>query len=373
MDLWHLDPTKVYLNHGAYGACPKVVLAAQERWRIRMERQPSQFFARDVWEGLIGEALAPLASFVGARAEDLVFVENATVGTNSVLRSLRFEEGDELLTTTHAYGAVRSSLSFVAQRWGASVVATKIPFPCESEDEIVEAVLRGFSERTRLLVIDHIASDSALVFPVKRLAKEAKKRGVMVLVDGAHAPGHIPLDIPSFGVDWYTGNAHKWLYAPKGCAFLWTAPKWQAETHPLATSFGRLWDAGYQAEFLWQGTRDLSAWLSVVNALQFHKEMGGGRLMERNRTVAWEGAKELALAWEVPLPAPKEIFGSMVSIPIPWEGIDSDETRREKVRELWETKGIEIALTLCEGKGWARVSVAPYNDIGDFEQLALCG
>ena len=205
-DAFLLEPGAAHLNHGSYGATPRVVLAAAEAWRHRLELQTGRFMQREL-PGLLRKAASRLAAFLGARGEDLVFVDNATAGVNTVLRSLEFKPGDELLTTSHVYGAVRKAMHHVAMHAGAAVIEVPVPFPIASEDEIVTAVTQRFSAKTRLLVLDHITSPTALILPIARLAAAAKARGIAVLVDGAHAPGSLALDIPALGVDAYVGTA----------------------------------------------------------------------------------------------------------------------------------------------------------------------
>src|SRR5438477_4263646 len=216
---WMLDEKTIFLNHGSFGSCPRPVLEYQRALRERMERQPIQFLAREL-EGLLDEARGELAQFLGAAAEDLVFVPNATAGVNTVLRSLRFERDDELLVTDHEYNACRNALDSVAQFWGARVTVARVPFPLRTEEEIVEAVLGAATPRTRLALLDHVTSQTGLVFPIERLVMGLAERGIDTVVDGAHAPGMLPLDLRGIGAAYYTGNCHKWLCTPKGSGFL---------------------------------------------------------------------------------------------------------------------------------------------------------
>jgi isopenicillin-N epimerase len=235
--LWPLDPAVDYLNHGSFGACPTAVLETQSQLRLEMEREPCDFLSVTL-PGRLDVAREALGRFVGAEPASLAFVANATTGVNAVLRSLSFESGDEILATTHTYGACLKSLAYVAARTGARIVTAPLPFPTRGEDEIVQAILDRVTPRTRLALLDHITSPTALILPIKRLVGELKQRGVEVLVDGAHALGQIPLSLDDLGAAYYTGNAHKWLCAPKGAAFLHVRGDVQAPLHPTVISHG---------------------------------------------------------------------------------------------------------------------------------------
>lgn len=226
-----------FLNHGSFGACPKQVLEFQQRLRLQLEQEPLRFFGRE-WEPLLDDARSKLAAFMGADVQDLVFIPNATTGVNSVLRSLTFSPEDEILTTNHEYNACRNALDFVTSRTGAEVVVAKIPFPIDSPRQVVAAVIEQVSPKTRLALLDHVTSQTGLIFPIQKLVKELQQRGVDTLVDGAHAPGMISLNLQEIGATYYTGNCHKWLCAPKGAAFLYVRRDKQSEIRPLTISHG---------------------------------------------------------------------------------------------------------------------------------------
>ena len=370
IDNWHLDPSASFLNHGSFGACPIPVLKSQSKWRERMESQPCQFLARDVSEGLVEDSLKKVGLFVSARGEDMAFIDNATTGVNSVLRSMKFNPGDELVTTSHIYGAVKATMDFVATQTGSIVKEVKIPFPARSDEEIINHIESALNSNTKLLLIDHIASASATIFPVEEIAKMAHDKGVKVLVDGAHAIGQIDLDIPSLGVDWYVTNAHKWLYSPKGCALLWTSEELQKDTHPTVISWGYHGNEGYSSEFLWQGTRDFSPWLSVGAAIDFYKSFGEDDVKSYMHSLAWDSAEMLAGEWGVELGLNRGMFASMVPIPLPGYVKGEDEEMVEIVRTLWKKYKVEVAITAPSGYISARISAQIYNEKSDYERLA---
>ncbi|HKB78984.1 MAG TPA: aminotransferase class V-fold PLP-dependent enzyme, partial [Thermoanaerobaculia bacterium] len=299
---WLLDPDVVFLNHGSFGATPVDVLAKQDEYRARMEREPVRFLVREL-EPLLDAARADLARFVGADSDDLAFVPNATAGVNAVLRSLNFRSGDELLVTTQEYNACRNTLEFVAARSGAAVVVIDLPFPIASADSVVERIVARATPKTRLLLLDHVTSQTALVLPMQQIVAEMSARGIDTLVDGAHAPGMIPLDLRVLGAAWYTGNLHKWVCAPKGAAFLFARPDRRAVTRPIAISHGanspRTDRSRFHLEFDWTGTFDPTAWLCVADALRFIPSLVAGgwdEVMRRNHELAVQGRDIVAAA-----------------------------------------------------------------------------
>lgn len=384
---WTLDPAVAFLNHGSYGATPSPVLAAQQAWRDRMESEPVRFFSRDL-EPAMDAAREALGAFVGADPDDLAFVPNATAGFNTVLRSLRFAAGDELLTTDHAYNAAKNAMEYVAARDGASVVIAPVPFPCRDRDEVVEAVLAAVSPRTRLALLDHITSATALVLPIATLVAELAARGVETLVDGAHAPGQIPLDLARIGAAYYTANLHKWVCAPKGAGFLFVRRDRQASIRPLAISHGanspRTDRSRFRLEFDWTGTADQSAYLAVPDAIRFGDGLlpgGWSALRDRNHALALAGREVLHERLAIPAPAPEAMVGCMASVPLPVE----TEPGRVQGIELYDDPlhaalmrlGMQVMVTPWpqrpDGGPWrrlVRISAAAYNDLDQFRRLA---
>lgn len=380
--LWSLEPGVAYLNHGSFGATPTSVLNFQRELRDRIEQQPVRFFARQ-WEGAFDEARDAVAGFLGASPDDIAAVPNATAGVNTVLRSLRFDPGDELITTNHEYNACANALRHAADRAGARVVVARVPFPISSPDEVVAAVLEAVTPRTRLALFDHATSPTAIVFPVERIVRELRSRGVMSLVDGAHAPGMLPVDLDALGAEYYTGNLHKWVCAPKGAAFLHVRRDMQHLIEPLSISHGlnsqRADRSRFRVLFDWTGTCDPTAFLSVPEALAaVAAAVPGGwpEVMRRNRKLAIEARDLLCAALGVARPAPDEMLGSMASIPLaPGAGPDPAESPlfQDAIQTpLLERFGVEVPVI-----PWpepparlVRVSAQLYNTIDEYRVLA---
>jgi isopenicillin-N epimerase len=366
-DEWLLAAGHVFLNHGSFGATPRAVLAIQDAWRQRMEARPTGFMTYEL-PGALRAAAARLAACVGAAAEDLAFIDNATAGCNAVLNALIFAPGDEILITDHTYPAVRKAAAHVAARAGARVITAAVPFPLAGAREIVAAVAAALSPRTRLAVLDHVTSPTAVIFPVHELVALCRSVGARVLIDGAHAPGMLALDIPAMSADWYVGNCHKWLMAPKGSGFIWSAPARQAEIHPLAISHG--YGDGFLAEFDWTGTRDPSAWLAVPAAIDFHQRLGGEQLRARNAALAREAADLLAARWETGRGTPDALTGSMATVRLPLDLSATPEHAVALRATLYHEHRIETAISCFADHLWVRVSAQAYNRPADYQILA---
>jgi len=320
---WGLDPAITFLNHGAFGACPRAVRACQRQYQDQLELEPLRFMVREL-EPRLDHARGKLAQFIKAPVDDLVFVSNATAGVNAVLRSLSFKRGDELLTTSHVYNACRNVLNYVAERAGAKVVIADIPFPVRSNDEMIAPILAKVTGRTRIALLDHITSVTALILPVRELVQKLTALGVETLVDGAHAPGMIPLDLKSLGATYYTGNCHKWLCAPKGAGFLYVQRDRQAFIRPPVISHGantrRTDRSRFLVEFAWQGTGDPSAVLAVPDAIKFiGSQLPGGwaSVMKRNHELAAAARKILCEKLNIEPPCPTEFLGTLATIFLP--------------------------------------------------------
>ena len=360
-----LERGTVFLNHGSFGATPRVVLAAASRWQRRMEANPDRFM-REILPGALRSAAARLARFVGAAEKDLALVENATAGVNAVLRSLEFRAGDEIVSTTHGYNAVRQAIRFVCERTGAKSVEVGIDLPLRDFDSLLGSLEKRINRKTRLLVIDHISSPTGLIFPVKKIAALARSRGVPVLVDGAHAPGQIALDVGSLGVDWYTGNCHKWLFAPKGCAFLWARPRAQRGLHPLSIS--HFYKQGLAREFDWTGTRDFSAWLAIPEGISFLEGLNPVRARSYAHRLVADWAHRISEAWGEAVDAPAELHGSMMAVRLPKRLQRSDPARLMK--EILARPGAVVAINRIAGSLWLRMSAQVYHGADDCIRLS---
>ena len=378
---WTLDPRIDFLNHGSFGACPKPVLEAQTELRARMERQPLQFLARDL-EGLLDEARGDLARFIGADPDDLAFVPNATSGVNTVIRSLELEPGDELLTTDHAYNACRNALRWQERR-GAKVVVAAVPWPIAGPSQVVDAVLGAVTARTRLALLDHVTSPTGIIFPVEEIVGRLQERGIDSLIDGAHAPGMVPLDVRGIGAAYFTGNCHKWLCAPKGAAFLYVRRDRQQRIRPLTISHGanaaRTERSRFRLEFDWTGTDDPTPFLCIPHALRFLGSLfpgGWPDLIERNHALAVRGRKLLCEALRVEAPAPEEMLGSLASVPLPDAKGKMPLARgvfwHPLQRALLERHDIEVPVMPFPAlpRQLIRISAQAYNSEDQFARLA---
>jgi isopenicillin-N epimerase len=378
--MWGLAPGTVFLNHGSFGACPKPIQQMQTELRAAMEAEPVQFLWRR-YEERLEPSRRMLARFLGTAAKDLVFVTNATTGVNSVLRSVRLKPGDELLTTNHDYNACRNVLAEAAHRAGAKLVVAEVPFPLRSGEEIIEAVVRALTRRTRLAMIDHVTSNSALIFPMEQLISELEGRGVDVLVDGAHAPGMLPLNLSRLRPAYYTGNLHKWVCAPKGAAFLWAREDKQAQLQPAVISHGnntpRPGYSTFQDRFDWAGTFDPSPWMCVGPAIEWMGQLlpgGWTALREANHRLALEARRLLCKELKVEQPCPEHMLGAMATIPLParFQGIPKNGKIDPEQLQLHDKFRVEVPFVRAgqPERRYFRISAHAYNSRADYERLA---
>ena len=375
---WMLDPSVTYLNHGSFGACPVPVLEVQSELQRRLERQPFDLFARDGYR-LVDDARAALAAFLGARAADVAFVPNASTGVATIAAGLALEPGDKLLVTDHGYPACRNMLDHVAERTGAEVVQVHLPWPDVPEpDAVVTLIAEAVVERTKLVLIDHITSPTALVLPVAAIVAAVEARGVPVLVDGAHGPGSLDLDLDRIGASYYTGNCHKWLCTPKGSAFLHVRADRQPGLHPLVVSHGYTAPQGgvgrskFHLEFDWTGTDDPTAYLAIPAAIDFIRGLRDGGWPEHRRAnheLVMRGAEHVASALGIHWRPSPEYTGAMASFPL--SGDIPPPGQLDPLQEsLRAEDGIEVQVTQHGAQRVLRISAQAYNAEAQYELLA---
>jgi isopenicillin-N epimerase len=377
LEHWLLDPEITYLNHGTVGAPPRRVLQAQQALRDEMERQPSRFVLRELhghqpmpWrrESRLREAIGRVAPFLGCRPEDLVFVPNVTTGLNAVLRSVPLGPGDEVVITDLGYGAVALAAGVVTREHGATLRMVEMPYPPRDAGDVVAAIARALHSHTRLVVVDHVTAQSALVLPVAAIVAACHARGVPVLVDGAHAPGSIALDIPATGADWYAANLHKWAHAPRACGIVWARPEHQATLRHPVVSWGS--GLGFHAEFEYQATSDPTNYLAAPEGIALLREWGFDAVLSYMHGLSREAARLLTDRWGTTLEAADDMIGAMVTVPLPdGAGATADEAARLRTALLVEDR-IEVQLHAWRGRLWARVSAQVYNDRADITRLA---
>ena len=390
---WALDPTVTFLNHGSFGACMKATLEVQRGWRDKLEAHPVRFLSRDL-EDLLDWARSEIGAFTGAEPDDLALMPNATAGVNTVLRSLRFERGDEILATDHAYNACLNAVRFVAAQASARVVLARIPFPIESPDQAFDAVMAAVTPSTRLAMIEHVTSPTGLVLPIERIVAALGEKGVDVLVDGAHGPGMVPMKIKDIGPAYYVGACHKWICAPKGSAFLHVRRDRQAVIKPLSISSGandsRMDRSRFRLDFDWQGTIDPSAWLTIPAAIDGMGEMlpgGWPALIAINRQLAISARDMLAEALHTPVQAPSSMIGSMATLRLPGGPWPRAEVARRMCMIEAALRGRRLEVPLIpwpcpwlidsgdlpadtEFDLLVRISAQAYNYFGQYERLA---
>ncbi|MBM3405164.1 MAG: aminotransferase class V-fold PLP-dependent enzyme [Bacteroidetes bacterium] len=381
---WHLDAETVFLNHGSFGACPKPVLEKQQELRLQLETQPLRFFMRG-FEKQYFEAKEEVARFVHAANEDVVFVPNVTHGINTILRSLRFKPGDEILTTNQEYPANRHALNFLAGQTGVRIVIADLDFPVEGPERIIQAIMAKVSSRTRLALIDHITSPTGIILPVEEIINQLEKQGIDTLIDGAHALGMIPLDLQALGATYYTANGHKWLCSPKGSAFLYVRKDRQHLIHPLVISHAPASDphnpqSDFQLSFFWTGTNDPTPFLCMPEAIRFMGSLlpgGWDELMKTNRELTLQARREMCRILGIHLPCPDEMIGTLCALPIP----DGHDARKppyphnyiEPLQEkLYRDYHIEVPVIYWPEypRRVIRTATQIYNTIDQFIYLA---
>jgi isopenicillin-N epimerase len=357
-----LDPEITFLNHGSFGACPRGVFERYQAWQLELEREPVLFLARRI-DALLAEARAALGEYVGADPDDVVFVPNATSAVNVAAWPLGLSTGDEVLTTNLEYGALDLTWAHVCGDFGACYVRTPIPLPIDDEDELVETIWAGVGPRTRVLFLSHHTSSTAVTLPVGELCRRARERGIVTVIDGAHVPGHLPLNLRELDADFYAGNCHKWLCAPKGAGFLYVRRELQRDVHPLVFSWGYEGDdPSFAARHEQQGTRDPSAHLTVPYAIEWQREHRWDEVRARCHELARRAAVELGLEPVVPVTR-HDLYGQMVALRLP------DDAPPDLQARLFDEHRIEIPVSDRDSPRLIRASFQGYNDEADLERL----
>ena len=368
-DLFLLDPSVTFLNHGSFGATPKPVFREYQRWQRELENQPVEFLGRRS-TALLSEARAGLGKYLGTHGDNLVFTQNVTISLNIVARSLGLSPDDEVLTTDHEYGAIDRTWRFLSKERGFKYINQPISMPLTTQEEFIEDFWRGVTAHTRVICLSQITSPTAILFPLKEILQRARERGILTIVDGAHVPGQIPLNLDALGADFYGGNLHKWLCAPKGAGFLYARPAVQHLLKPLVVSWGYESETPSGSDFIdyneWWGTRDLAAFLSVPAAIEFQKENDWDSVREACHQLVREAQNGICeLTGLAPLHAPAgDWFRQMVAVPLP---ADTDLVRLKS--RLYDEFKIEVPLVAWNGSKLIRVSVQGYNSRRDINKL----
>ena len=373
--LFFLDPDVVFLNHGSFGATPRPVFEKYQAWQRELERQPVEFLGRRFID-LMRDARAALAAYVHTDADNLVYVPNATTGLNVVARSLPLKPGDEIVTTDHEYGALDRMWRFLCRRTDAIYNPQPIPLPVTTAEDFIERVWQGVTPRTRVLFLSHITSPTALIFPITELCRRARDAGIISIIDGAHAIGQIPLDMNAIGADFYASNAHKWLCAPKGSAFLYARPEAQHLVEPLVVSWGYEAEKPSASRFVdeqeWAGTRDIAAYLATPEAIRFCEAHHWDAVRARCHALARNARERIGALTGLPpiCPDSTDWYMQMVALPLPPIDMTKDAFGRVPLQaRLMDEFKIEVPIVVWNGKPYIRVSIQAYNTPEDVERL----
>ncbi len=377
---WMLERNTVFLNHGSFGATPILILEKQIEYRNRMEQEAVRFMIIEL-EDLLWKNKEQLAAFVGAKAKDLVFVPNATYGVNTVMNNLELKEGDEILTHNHAYGACWNAVQYYAEKSKAKLVVAEIPFPIKSEDELVEAFMKSVTPKTKFAMIDHVTSATGIIFPVKKITAALHEKGIEVLIDGAHAPGMLDLNIDDIGAEYYTGNCHKWICSPKGSALLHVREDKQKNFRSLIVSHTYDKNVGeklWSSHFFWPGTADFTAYACIGDSIDFMESVMGDwkNLRKHNHDLIVEGRKLLLNALGEEAPCPENMLGSLATVPLPIP-FKAPESNFNYIHPFWQKLMSEYHIqtpvfgwSRTNPRWWLRIAGQAYNSIEQIKYLA---
>lgn len=366
-----LDPEIHFLNHGSFGACPIPVFEAYQEWQRQLERQPVLFLGRQ-FDALLSESRTRLGEYLNAAAANLVYIPNATHGVNIIARSLRFQPGDEILTTNHEYGACDYTWEFICQKNGAVYIHQPIPLPARSSEEILELFWQGVTSRTKVIFLSHITSPTALCLPVEEICTRARQSGILTLIDGAHAPGQIPLSLDSLGADFYTGNCHKWMLCPKGAGFLYARPEVQSLIEPLIVSWGfhstpqTTLGSRFIDYLQWTGTKDPSAYLAVPAAIHFQQDHHWDEVRRACHTLLQSTIQRICTLFSLQsaYPLESDLYHQMGIAPLPAHADLAALSSR-----LYDEFNVEVPLIDWNGQKFVRISVQAYNSQADLDAL----
>lgn len=368
MKKWYIDNTITCLNHGSFGAAPKCVVEKGHEIEQKIESHTMKFFLED-YPIMLKKALSNISNFLNSPTENTVFVENATAGVGTVLRSIvpNLKKGDKILITNHIYPAVEYTLDYLSKIFDFDLVKINIPFPLESQEQVIDKIKNNLSEKVKIALFDHITSATGLVFPVKEICKICKENDVISIVDGAHAPGMLDLNIMDLDCDFYIGNCHKWLFTQKGCAVLYINSKFVEQIHPLNIS--NFYGQGLQNEFAWTATRNVAPWLSSIEALKFYESLGGAELRKHNYQLLLNGGELIRKELNTNKLAPEDMLGSILTCELP----EKFKYQNNDTIKLWkhflDVYGIETMFVNFENKLYFRISAQAYNEIEDYERL----
>ena len=365
-DQFFLDPDITFLNHGSFGACAKPVYEDLLNWQLQMEREPVKFFEDTIFDAL-KKSRQVLGNYINCPADDLVYFPNPTTAINAAARSLKLEPGDEVLSTNHIYGALDRTWKYICEKNGAEFVKADIAFPIQSKDEFLNSFFKAITSKTRVIFLSHITSMTAMIFPVEEVVEFARENNILSIIDGAHVPGHIPLNIHTLNPDIYTGACHKWMCSPKGTSFLYVKKEMQENIHPLVVSWGWESENPSDSQFLdwheWQGTRDMSAFLTIPEAVKFMDDNDWPNVSRKCREMVIQTRNQLLNYLNISPPCPNDWLGQMASIPLPFN--DAVEIKNALLNKYH----IQVPIFTWEGKVYLRYSIQAYNSESDLEKL----
>ena len=365
-DQFFLDPDITFLNHGSFGACAKPVYENLLNWQMQMEWEPVHFFEETIFDAL-KKSRQILGKYINCPADDMVYFPNPTTAINAAARSLKLEPEDEVLSTNHIYGALDRTWKYICNKNEAKFVKADIPFPIQSKDEFLIRFFKAITSKTRVIFLSHITSMTAMIFPVEEVVEFARKNNILSIIDGAHVPGHIPLNIHTLNPDIYTGACHKWMCSPKGTSFLYVKKEMQENIHPLVVSWGWESENPSDSQFLdwheWQGTRDMSAFLTIPTSVKFMDDNDWPNVSRKCREMVIQTRNQLLNYLKISPPCPDDWLGQMASIPMPFN--DAFEIKNVLLNKYH----IQVPIFTWEGKVYLRYSIQAYNSESDLEKL----